>query len=398
MPDKPSIVVLPFVNMSQDPEQEYFSDGITEDITSDLSKLSSLFVIARNSAFTYKGKAVKVQDVSKEMGVRYVLEGSVRKAGEQVRVTAQLVDGTTGGHLWSERYDRLMKDIFALQDEIVQQIVANLRVEVQEAELERVQRVPTENLNAYDFYLRGWEAWMRAFRETRKELNERARQMFEKAIELDPQYARAYALLSMTYWLDRFYLWNPTPQVLEQQSDLARKAIVLDPALPVAHAALGWVYLFKRQHEQALAEVEQAIILDPNSAESYSLLGNFLVWAGRPEEAIGWVEKAMRLNPRCGLPCLLNLGWAYRQAGQYEQALVPYKQALALAPNGLAPHWNLAVCYAELGRQEEAQAEATEILRVYPQFSVEAWRPFMPFKDPARLERELAASHKAGLK
>jgi adenylate cyclase len=185
LPDKPSIVVLPFVNMSEDPKQEYFSDGITEDLTADLSKISSLFVIARNSAFTYKGKPVKVQDVSKELGVRYVLEGSVRKAGDQVRVTAQLVDAITGGHLWSERYNRELKDIFALQDEITQQIVAALRVEVREAERERVKRIPTENLTAYDYVLRGWEY----YRLITKETTVQARQMFEKAIALDPNYA-----------------------------------------------------------------------------------------------------------------------------------------------------------------------------------------------------------------
>ncbi len=384
--------------MSEDPKQEYFSDGITEDITSDLSKISNLFVIARNSAFTYKSKAVKVQEVSKELGVRYLLEGSVRKAGEQVRVTAQLVDGTTGGHLWSERYDRPMKDIFVLQDEIVQQIVANLRVEVREAELERVQRIPTENLNAYDFNLRGWESLIRALSETNKEARAQARQMFEKAIELDPQYAEAYAGLSSTYFLDWFYLWNPTPQVLEQWSELARKAVALDPALPAAHGSLAWVYLYKRQHEQAIAEAERAVALDPNSAEGYRTLGIMLDWAGRSEEAIGLYEKAMRLNPRHGPLYLVNLGRAYQNAGRYEEALIPLKKALPLVPNFLGLHWILAVCYAELGRQEEAQAEAAEMLRIYPQFSVEAWRPFMPFKDPAMLERELAALRKAGLK
>jgi TolB-like protein len=187
LPDKPSIVVLPFTNMSGDPEQEYFSDGITEDITADLSKLSGFFVIARNSAFTYKGKAVKVQEVSQEMGVRYVLEGSVRKAGEQVRVTAQLIDGPSGGHVWSERYDRPLTDIFAVQDDIVRQLVIALRVEVQEAEQERVRHIPTTNLTAYDFLIRGVEH----LRRIRKEEVAQARQLFEQAIALDPQYAKA---------------------------------------------------------------------------------------------------------------------------------------------------------------------------------------------------------------
>ncbi|HJY82096.1 MAG TPA: adenylate/guanylate cyclase domain-containing protein [Candidatus Binatia bacterium] len=398
LPDKPSLVVLPFANMSEDPKQEYFSDGITEDLTSDLSKISSLFVISRNSAFTYKGKAVNVQEISKEFGVRYVLEGSVRKADSQVRITAQLIDATTGYHLWTERYDRPMKDIFVLQDEIVQQIVANLRVEVPEAELERVQRIPTENLNAYDFNLRGMEALTRALLETNKEARAQAQQMFEKAIELDPQYAEAYAGLSFTYSLDWLYLWNPTPQVLEHWSELARKAIALDPALPAPHRSLAWGYVYKRQHDQAIAEAERAVALDPNEADGYRALGNMLGWAGRPEEAIGLIEKAMRLNPRNRFPYLLNLGISYRWVGQYEKAIPPLRQASSLIPNALPVHWNLAVCYAELGRQEEAQAEAAEMLRVYPQFSVEAFRPFLPFKDPAMLERELAGLRKAWLK
>src|SRR6185295_7282294 len=192
---KPSLVVLPFDNMSQDPAQDYFSDGITEDITTDLSRLSSLFVIARNSAFTYKGKAVKVQDVSREMGVRYVLEGSVRKANDQVRITAQLIDATTGGHLWSERYDRPLKDVFALQDEIVQKIVTTLKLQITLTEQGHIVRKTTDNLEAYDFLLRGLESGNRST----KEANAQARQLYEKAIALDPQYAEAYARLSRTY-------------------------------------------------------------------------------------------------------------------------------------------------------------------------------------------------------
>src|SRR5207249_9810095 len=200
LPDKPSIVVLPFVNMSNDPDQEYFSDGLTEDLTSDLSKISSLFVIARNSAFTYKGKAVKVQDVSKELGVRYVLEGSVRRADDQVRITAQLIDATTGGHLWSERYDRPLKNLFALQDEIVQKIVTTLKLQLTLWEQGILVRKTTDNLEAYDYYLRGVEYVYR----TTKEANAQARQMYEKAIELDPQYAVAYVALGWTYFSDWF--------------------------------------------------------------------------------------------------------------------------------------------------------------------------------------------------
>src|SRR5882672_1269158 len=212
LPDKPSIVVLPFVNMSEDPKQDYFSDGLTEDLTSDLSKISSLFVIARNSAFTYKGKAVKVQDVSKELGVRYVLEGSVRRADNQVRITAQLIDATTGGHLWSERYDRPLQDIFALQDEVVRKIVTTLKLQLTLQEQGILVRKATDNLEAYDYYLRGVEY----YNSVTKETNAQARQMFEKALELDPKYAEAYAFLGGTYLREWILQWSQDSQALEQ--------------------------------------------------------------------------------------------------------------------------------------------------------------------------------------
>jgi len=211
LPDKPSIAVLPFVNMSGDRDQEYFSDGITEDLTSDLSRLPGLFVIARNSAFTYKGKAVRVHNVSRELGVRYVLEGSVRKADSRVRITAQLVDATTDYQIWADRYDRPLQDIFALQDEIVLQIITNLKVKVLEAELTRVSRIPTDNLTAYDSLLRGEECLRHVVYETNKEANRRARQMFERATVLDSQYAPAFAALGATYFNDWLFQWNINP-------------------------------------------------------------------------------------------------------------------------------------------------------------------------------------------
>jgi adenylate cyclase len=292
LPDKPSIAVLPFVNMSEDPKQEYFSDGITEDLTTDLSKVSSLFVIARNSAFTYKGKAVKVQDVSKELGVRYVLEGSVRKAGDQVRVTTQLIDATTGGHLWSERYDRPLPDIFSLQDEIRQKIVFALKVKLTPEEQERFQRALTKSLEAYDYYLRGGEHLLRT-----REANAQARQMYERALELDPQYAGACALLSLTYSMEWFW-HGGQDQTLEQASELAQKAIALDESLPVAHFALGWAYLLKRQHDQAQAKMERAIMLAPNFAGGYEELSFVLHTSGKAQEAVPVATKAVRLSPQ----------------------------------------------------------------------------------------------------
>src|SRR2546427_991662 len=229
VPDKPSIAVLPFVNMSGDPEQEYFSDGITEELITDLSKLSGLFVISRNSVFLYKGKAVKPEQVSQELGVRYVLEGSVRKAGDRVRITAQLVEASTGYHRWAERYDRSLQEIFALQDEIRQKIVMALKVQLTQEEQARFRRFPTHNLEAYDALLRGLE-YVYLFTQ---EANAQARQLFESAMALDPQYAAAYALLGFTYLRDWIYQWSHDPQTLERAFALAQRAIALDDALPV---------------------------------------------------------------------------------------------------------------------------------------------------------------------
>ncbi|MEE9147649.1 MAG: adenylate/guanylate cyclase domain-containing protein, partial [Candidatus Tectomicrobia bacterium] len=221
LPDKPSIAVLPFTNMSNDPEQEYFSDGMTDDIITDLSKISGLFVIAWNSTFTYKGQAVDMGEVSRRLGVRYMLEGSVRKAGNQVRINVQLIDARTGGHMWAERYDRELTALFTLQDEITQKIVFALQVKLTPEEQARLRRFPTENLEAYDSFLRGREYWNRFTQEA----NIQARRLYERALELDPQYAAAYALLSQTYWTEWASQWSTNPQTLERAFELAQRAI-----------------------------------------------------------------------------------------------------------------------------------------------------------------------------
>jgi adenylate cyclase len=303
LPDKPSILVLPFINMSNDPDQEYFSDGITEDITTDLSKISSLLVISRNSAFTYKGKAAKAQDISREMGVRYVLEGSVRKAGGRIRITAQLIDATTNHHLWSERYDRPLQDIFALQDEIVQKIVTTLKLQLTLQEQGWIMRKHTDDLEAYDTFLRGMEYYSRFTQEA----NVQARQMFEKALSLDPQYTEACAWLGGTYWMEWVFRWSADPQTLEHALMLAQKAVALDDSLPFAHSLLSADYALKQQYDQAIAEGERAIALDPNNADSYAAQAQTLLYTGRPEEAQRAVEQAMRLNPR--YPPLSGVGF-----------------------------------------------------------------------------------------
>ena len=392
LPDKPSIVVLPFTNMSNDPEQDYFSDGITEDLTSSLSKISSLFVIARNSAFTYKGKAVKVQDVGREMGVRYVLEGSVQKADQRVRITVQLIDATTGYHLWSEQYDRPLKDIFALQDEIVQKIVTTLKLQLTLREQGYLVRKTTDNLEAYDSFLRGMEALNRTTQET----NIQARQLFEKAIALDPQYAEAYARLSLILSWQWVYQWSQDPQTLEHAFGMAQQAVALDDSLPIAHEMLAYVYLYKRQHEQAIAAAKRAVSLAP-IAEGSAMLGLILNFAGQPEEAIELIEKAIRLNPRY-FNYLVRLGMAYCLTRRYDEAITTLKIAGIRNSDHLPLHLHLAVSYSELGRDEEARAEVAELRRLSPTYSLEGVKQVMPFKDPADLERYLAALRKAGLK
>jgi adenylate cyclase len=394
LPDKPSIAVLPFTNMSGDSEQEYFSDGMTEDLITDLSKLSGLFVIARNSVFTYKGKAVEVAEVSRRLGVRYVVEGSVRKAGNRVRINAQLVDATTGGHLWAERYDRELQNIFALQDEVTQKIVFALKIQLTPEEQARFRQAPTNNLEAYDYFLRGQAYTWRFTREA----NIQARQMFEKALELDPQYAGAYAVLCFTYLIAWLSQWNQEPQTPAQAFVLAQRAVGLNDSLPLAHTMLGIAYLLQKQHEQAIVEGERAITLDPNYAAGYAQLGNIFNFAGRPEEAIELVEKALRLNPHDPFFYLFNLGFAYRLMGRYEEAITAFKRVLSRNPDFLPAHVHLLVAYNELGQEVEARTAAAEFLRISPNFSLEVYRQRLPFKDQAELERFLDGLRKAGLK
>jgi adenylate cyclase len=394
LPDKPSIAVLPFENLSGDQEQDYFSDGITEDLITELSKISGLFVIARHSVYIYKGKVVKVAEVGREFGVRYVLEGSVRKANDKVRITAQLVDTITEGHLWAERYDRELKDIFALQDEVTQKIVTALAVKLTEDEQERLVRKYTDNIEAYDYYLRGLEYFSRLTKDT----NILAQQMLKRAIDLDPKFAAAYALLGWARSQEWTLGWSQDPQPLENAYELAQRAITLDESLPLSHAILAEVYLHKKQHEKAIAEQEKTITLSPNDADGIAGLGGILTWAGRPEETIGLVKKAMRLNPMYPTEYLWNLGHAYYLMGRYEEAIETLKRARDRNPDYVPVHAYLTASYSEIGREEEARAQAAEVVRLSPQTSIKDWRPRLPYKDQAVLDRFIEALRKAGMK
>ena len=395
LPDKPSIAVLPFVNMSEDSKQDYFSDGMTEEIITALSKVPKLFVIARNSTFTYKEKPVKVNQVAEELGVQYVLEGSVRKSGDRIRVTAQLIDAITGHHLWAERYDRNLKDIFILQDEITKGIITALQVKLTVGEGARLLAKGTKNIEAYLKLLQGTEYLLRM----NKEGNILARKMAEEVITLDPDYPRAYRLLAMTNWLDAFLCWSNSPgKSMASAEELAQKVLAMDESDSISHRLLGYIYLLKKEHDKAIAEAERAVALDPNASGSQAALGFFLNFAGRPKEAIVWYKKAIRLDPIPTPLYYLQLGHIYRNAGRYEEAISELKKALHRNPDNLLAHLHLASAYSSLGREEEAQAEAAEVLRIDPKFSLDYWSKTIFYRNQADTNHLIGTLHKAGLK
>ncbi len=396
LPDKPSIAVLPFTNMSNDPKQEYFSDGLTEEIITALSKVPKLFVIARNSTFTYKGKPVKVQQVGQELGVRYVLEGSVRKDGNNIRITAQLIDALTGNHLWADRYDRNMKDIFAVQDEITKKIITAMQVKLTEGEQAQSAARGTNNLEAYLKCLQG------------RELNNRhnpestalARQLAEDAIALDPKYARAYALLATTHLNDYFMGTGKSPKdSLEKSIELLQKAITLDDTFALAHAFLGWTFSMTGQHDKAVAEGEKAVALNPNSADSHMVFGKILTFAGRYEESITELKTAIRLNPIPPNIYLFSLGMSYALTGQYDEAITWCEKAVRQEPNSWSAHIFMAAIYGQAGHDKEARIEAAEVMRINPKFSLEKLAKGSTYKNQEDHERTfIAPLRKAGLK
>jgi len=394
LPDKPSIAVLPFVNMSEDPKQDFFADGMTEEIITALSKGPNLFVIARNSTFTYKGKAVKVKQVSEELGVRYVLEGSVQRSADRIRVTAQLIDALTGHHLWAERYDRDLKDIFALQDEITMKIITALQVKLTSGEMIHVLGKGAKNIDAFTKYLQAVDLWTRLTKET----NAQAKKLLEEAIALDPEYPGPYIGLAKTYGMDVFLGTTESPdQSLARAFEFAQKAISLDNTNGAAYSVLSWLYATKRQYEKAIAESERAVSLNPNSAESYMRLGVVLAYAGRAEEGIPYMQNALRLNPFPSCNYFNNLATIYRESGHYEKAIEASKKTLQCEPNTQMPYITLAISYIRLGREEEARAAAAEIRRINPKFSRESYAKILPFPQPIA-DRVIEDLRKAGLK
>ncbi len=392
-PAKPSIAVLPFKNLSADSGDEYFTDGITDDIITDLSKFRDLFVIASNTVFTYKGKSVNVQEVSRELGVRYVLEGSIQKAGEKIRVNVQLIDGASGHHLWAERLVRGSDDLFALQDEIVRTIVATMATKVDAVERERIMRKGTKSLQAYDYVLRGREYRSRNTRAA----NAEAQKLFRKAIELDPRYGAAYVDLAWCYFNTVTFGWSQAPsQALEQVHELAQKALSLEASDYGAYRLLGVVYIKWMQYDLAIKNLTRALELNPNDADSHDAMGAARLYSGQSQAATESLETAIRFDPSPRPDVFIHLGLAYYLAGRYDDAIATLQQSLERTPNLTAHHVILAAAHAQAGHTADAERAANKVRRLDPFFEVDSFGT--AFRNAADRDTIAAGLRKAGLK
>jgi adenylate cyclase len=390
-----SIAILPFTNMSGDPEQEYFSDGITEDIITDLSKIAGLMVIARNSSFTYKGRSVDVRTVGRELGVRSVLEGSIRRVGKRVRITAQLVDATTGGHLWGERYDRDLTDIFEVQDDVTRRIVDALKVTLSPAENARLTAGGTSSMDAYDYVLRGRELLLGKTKN--RETFEQSIKLFMRALELDPNYPKAYAALSMAYNLDYQNRWSDDPDSsLPLAKRCAEQAIEKDPNEPFARLVASWAAIFEKDLDRATSEVNIALRLNPNFALAYSNLASIHNYSGRPLEAIPVLERAIRLDPAFRAQNLHFLGIAHLLAGKYETAAALLRERILLVPGTDFSRVLLASSLGYLGEVDEAGRIWRELKEINPKYSFREHFSRQPFR-PGDVERVAEGLAKAGL-
>ncbi|HUE46726.1 MAG TPA: adenylate/guanylate cyclase domain-containing protein [Aestuariivirgaceae bacterium] len=392
--DKPSIAILAFDNMSGDPAQDYFSDGISEDIITDLSKLSGLIVIARNSSFAYRGKAVPTRQVAEELGVRYVLEGSVRKSAGRVRITAQLVEAATGQHLWAERYDRDLEEMFALQDAITEEIVTALDVKLVRGEQARLWRKSLRGAPARDCYYQGLDR----FWSTSAADLVSARRLFEDVVRLEPESPLGYVQIAWTLWVEIFMGWSvDPPRAVETAGRMVQQALVLDDQNPDAHALHGMFLVLARRHDEAIAAAERAVALGPNSAHVTAWQAAILMLSGQPQQAVAVMERAMRL---CPLPPALYgnvLGVSYRDCGQYDRAIEVLKQNIARFPDVITSRFALVTVYNAIGRYDEARDVAREIHAIEPRFSLEDYAKRLPFKDRAVVARILEGLREAGL-
>ena len=395
LPDKPSIAVLPFVNMSEDSTREYFADGLTEEIITNLSNVPKVFVIARNSTFTYKGKPTKVQQVAEDLGVQYVLEGSVRWVGNRIRITAQLTDALTGHHLWSERYDQNLRDLLAIQEEITKKIIASLQVRLTEGEQALLAERGTDNFEAYMKFLQAREGG----RQMNLEGLLRGRRAYEEAIAMDSRYAIAYCCLAGTYvvgaWVDTT---KPPQESLRKAAEIAEKALSLNDSLGDAYGVLCQVYVHTKNYEKAIEKGRRAVVLAPNGADAHAYLGSGLQWASRPEEAIQVLEKAIRLNPIAPAWYLHNLALAYKDTGKYEAALGWAEKAVQRSPKNLLSRLTLCIIYSLLDRMKEARNEAAEIRKIDPNFSLAHFEKVNPKRNSEAKNQATEALRKAGLK
>ena len=394
--ETPSIAVLPFTNMSGDPEQEYFSDGISEDVITDLSKIAGLMVISRNSSFTYKGRSVDIRAVGRELGVRSVLEGSIRRAGNRVRIVAQLIDATNGAHLWADRYDRDLTDIFAVQDDVTRQIVDALKVTLSPAEKARLTDSGTPNIDAYDCYLRGRE--LMAVNPKNRERFERSTKFFMRALELDPSYSQAYAGLSMAYNLDYQNRWSDNPDIsLRLAKRNAEQAIEKNPNEPFARLVASWAAIFEKDIDRAKSEADIALSLNPNYSGANVILGHIQTLSGRPLEAIPALERATRLDPAFRPQHLHFLGMAYLLAGKYETAAALLRERILLMPGTDFSRVLLASALGHLGDGDEARRIWKELKEINPKYSFSEHFGRQPFQRQEDVQRIVDGLAKAGL-
>jgi len=396
LPDRPSIAVLPFDNLSGDPEQEYFADGMAEDLITALSRIRWLFVIARNSTFTYKGQAVDVKRVGQEMGVRYVLEGSVRKGGDRVRVTAQLIEATTGNHIWAKRYDRELADIFSIQDELTEAITGEIEPELAEVERERAHREPPESLNAWDCYQRGlWHMWQLTGDE-----NAEAQRLLQGAVEIDPGFAPAFAGLAYSHFLDVVLAFrNTVSEDLEKARQAALRAVAIDVRDANAHCVLGRVYTALGDHSSAVAELETAIDLNPSFALAHYGLALCLMFTGRSEAAIPEYELAEQLSPHDPLISIFQAirAVAHNVLGQFQQAEERARRASRHPRASFWAYAHLAQALAGQGKSEEARAALSTLLEMQPDFSPEFFERIWPNTDRTFLAKYFDLLREAGL-
>jgi adenylate cyclase len=391
--ETPSIAVLPFANMSGDPEQEFFADGLVEDIITTLSKLDGLRVIARNSTFVYKGQAVDIREAARQLGVRYVLEGSVRTSANRMRITAQLIDAGDGSHVWAERYDRAMDDIFAVQDEITLVVATEMRVRLTEGEQARIHYSTTSNVEAWTLWVQGLSHFRRSV--TKEDMG-RALASWKRALALDPDSAALHAMVGFIHYLDvRFGWWDDRAAALGKARRYADQAMALDPEDPDANRTLSLTLLLEGQYGQAADRVRKALDLAPGSAEVATFACFILAFAGHAEEAVAHGERAMTLSPNCPGYYLGHLGNAYRLAGRFDEAIAAFKAYHARSPGfGLS---DLVIAYQQTGRSEEAKRAAEQLLAIRPEFAITAWADTQFRADAAGLETDIAALRAAGL-